>query len=177
MNKALSFLLSSIRKIELAVCFLGLAVSTGLIFAAVANRYWLHLEIMWLNDLAQYSFVFFMFLAFAVTTREEGHVAVNIFPDKIFHNRPVGRAIYNIFLRILSLAIFCILLPVVYKFMLRAIKYPEYGTLVRWFNTSWLQIGLFFSFILVLIHMLILLQEDIIKYIKISKTHYLRKRN
>jgi succinate dehydrogenase hydrophobic anchor subunit len=48
-----------------------------------------------------------------------------------------------------------------YKFMKRAAKYPEYGTLVRWFNTSWLQITLFIALFLVLIHLLVITWRDI----------------
>ena len=50
---------------------------------------------------------------------------------------------------------------VAYKFMKRAAKYPEYGTLVRWFNTSWLQITLFIALVLVLIHLLVIIGRDI----------------
>ena len=76
----------------------------------------------------------------------------------------------------LSLVILGILLPAAYQFMVRAIKYPEYGTLVRWFNTSWLQIALFVSLILVLVHLLVILSSDIKEGIKVLHTHSQRER-
>jgi len=176
MKKALTALLNGIQKVEVTFCLLGLIITTLLICATVVNRYWLHLEIMWLNDLAQYCFVFFMFVAFAVTTWKEGHVAVNIFPSKLFQNKPVGGAFYKVFLELLSLAILGILLPVAYQFMVRAMKYPEYGTLVRWFNTSWLQIALFISLVLVLIHLLVILQRDLKEGLKVLRTHAQQER-
>jgi C4-dicarboxylate transporter, DctQ subunit len=174
-KKTLATLLNGIQKAEETICFLGLIVSTLLICSTVLNRYWLHLEIMWLNDLAQYCFVFFMFLAFAVTTVKKGHVSVDIFPTRFFRNKPLGGKFYNIFLEVLSIVILCIFLPGTYKFMLRAMQYPEYGTLVRWFNTSWLQIGLFFSFALVLIHLLVILRRDIKEALTILRTRSQRE--
>lgn len=170
-KKTLTSLLSGIQKVEETICFVGLTVCTLLICATVVNRYWLHLEIMWLNDLALYCFVLFMFFAFAVTTMKKGHVAVNIVSTKLFYNRPLGGAIYNIFLELLSLLIVLIFLPSVYHFMTRAMKYPQYGTLVRWFNTSWLQIGLFFAFTLVVFHLLVILQRDIKEVVRLLRTH------
>jgi len=40
-------------------------------------------------------------------------------------------------------------------------KYPEYGTLVRWFNTSWLQITLAIALLLILAHLLVIARRDI----------------
>ena len=176
MKKAMASLLNGIQKVEVTICLLGLIVTTLLICATVVNRYWLHLEIMWLNDFAQYCFVFFMFVAFAVTTWKEGHVAVNILPQKLFQDRPVGGALYKVFLKLLSLAVLGILLPVAYQFMVRALQYPQYGTLVRWFNTSWLQIALFISLVLVFIHLLVLLVRDSKEGFKVLQNHYRRKR-
>ena len=61
------------------------------------------------------------------------------------------------------------ILPIAYKFMKRAMKYPEYGTLVRWFNTSWLQITLFIALFLVLIHLLVIIGRDIADLYKMFK--------
>jgi len=176
MKKALTALLNGIQKGEMAICLIGLIISTLLICATVVNRYWLNFEIMWLNDLALYCFVFFMFVAFAVTTWKEGHVSVDLFRKRVLKNRPVGGAFYKVFLEVLSLVILGILLPVAYQFMLRAIKYPEYGTLVRWFNTSWLQIALFISLVLVLVHLLAILRRDIKECVKVLHAHSPRER-
>ena len=150
-----------IQTAEGAVCVIGLFVTTLLIFAQVLNRYLLHFEIMWLSDLALYIFVFFMLIAAAYATWNEGHVAVDFLRDRIIRGRPRVAAAYRLGLNLLALAALWSILPVAYKFMKRAAKYPEYGTLVRWFNTSWLQITLFIALFLVLIHLLVITGRDI----------------
>ncbi len=150
-----------IQTVEGAVCVIGLFVTTLLIFAQVLNRYLLQFEIMWLSDLALYIFVFFMLIAAAYATWNEGHVAVDFLRDRISRGRPRVGAAYQLGLNLLALAALWSILPVAYKFMKRAVKYPEYGTLVRWFNTSWLQITLFIALFLVTIHLLVIIRRDI----------------
>lgn len=151
---------------QVIICSIGLILTTLLIFAQVINRYWLHFEIMWFGDLALYLFIFFMFVAAAITTWREGHVAVDVFRDRITKGKPTAAAIYRVFLVVLSIAILGVLLPIAYQFMLRAMKYPEYGTLVRWFNISWLQITLFFALAFVLLHLLVIARRDIAELIR-----------
>ena len=160
--------LNIIAIIENTICAIGLWVTTILIFCAIVNRYWLHLPIMWFNDLALYCFIFFMLITSALTTRERGHTSVDVFRQKYFEGKPKANAIYSIFLNIISIVVVLIFLPVTWKFMLRAIKYPEYGTLVRWFNTSWLMSSLFIAIILILIHLFTLLVKDVNKLRKIN---------
>ncbi len=150
-----------IQTAEGVICVIGLFVTTLLIFAQVLNRYLLHFEIMWLSDLALYIFVFFMLIAAAYSTWNEGHVAVDFLRDRIVQGRPRVAAAYRLVLNLLALAALWSILPIAYKFMKRAAKYPEYGTLVRWFNTSWLQITLFIALFLVLIHLLVIIGRDI----------------
>jgi C4-dicarboxylate transporter, DctQ subunit len=154
-------LLGAIKSAETAICGVGLIITTLLIFAQVVNRYVLHFEIMIFNDLALYIFVFFMLLAAAYTTWNEGHVAVDMFREWLVRGRPVAAEVYRVFLVLLSIGILCLLLPVAYQFMRKAVQYPEYGTLVRWFNTSWLQILVFWSLLLVLLHLLVIARRDI----------------
>jgi C4-dicarboxylate transporter, DctQ subunit len=154
-------LLGAIKSAETAICGVGLIITTLLIFAQVVNRYVLHFEIMIFNDLALYTFVFFMLLAAAYTTWNEGHVAVDMFREWLVRGRPVAAEVYRVFLVLLSIGILCLLLPVAYQFMRKAVQYPEYGTLVRWFNTSWLQILVFWSLLLVLLHLLVIARRDI----------------
>ena len=154
-------LLGAIKSAETAICGVGLLLTTLLIFAQVINRYLLHFEIMIFNDLALYTFVFFMLIAAAYTTWNEGHVAVDMFRERMVKGRPVAAAAYRVVLLLLSIVILCVLLPIAYAFMRRAIEYPEYGTLVQWFNTSWLQILVFWSLLLVLLHMLVIARRDI----------------
>jgi TRAP-type C4-dicarboxylate transport system permease small subunit len=161
-----SRLLGAIKAAETAICGVGLIITTLLIVAQVINRYILHFEIMILNDLALYTFVFFMLLAAAYTTWNEGHVAVDVFREWLVKGRPVAAAVYRVSLVFLSIATLCLLLPIAYAFMRRAMEYPEWGTLVRWFNTSWLQILVFWSLLLVLLHLLVIARRDVAQLIQ-----------
>ena len=156
-------LLRLIAVIENTVCSIGVWLTTILIFCAVINRYFLHFPIMWLNDFALYTFIFFMLIAASLTTRERGHTAVDVFRQKVFTQKTRANQLYGIFLDIISIVIVLIFLPIARKFMINAMKYPEYGTLVRWFNTSWLRVTLFFAFVLILIHLVTFLVNDIVK--------------
>ncbi len=146
---------------ENVVCAIGLSATTLLIFAQVVNRYWLHFEIMILGDLALYCFIFFMFIAAAVATWNETHVSVDILRAKVLQGKPMSLAIHRVAMVLLSIGILCLFLPQAHKFLLRAIEYPEYGTLVRWFNTSWLMGTFAFGMILVLLHLLVLAVRDV----------------
>ncbi|MQY74460.1 MAG: TRAP transporter small permease subunit [Clostridia bacterium] len=155
--------LKIISIVENILCAIGLWLTTILIFCAIINRYFLHFPIMWFNDMALYCFILFMLVVASLTTREKGHISVDIFRQKFFNGKPRADNIYSIFLNIVSIIILITFLPLTWKFMLRAIKYPEYSTLVRWFNTSWLVSVLFISMILILIHLVALLAKDISK--------------
>ncbi len=165
-KSVLKRMLHGVQTTQVIICTIGLILTTLLIFAQVINRYWLHLEIMWFGDLALYFFIFFMFVAAAITTWREGHVAVDVVRDRVTKGKPTAAAIYRAFLVVLSIAILGVLLPIAYQFMLRAMKYPEYGTLVRWFNISWLQITLFFALAFVLLHLLVIARRDIAELIR-----------
>lgn len=165
-----SVILGAIKSAETAICGVGLLLTTLLIFAQVLNRYVLHFEIMILNDLALYTFIFFMLIAAAYTTWHEGHVAVDVFREFLVRGRPIAAAAYRVFLVLLSIFILCLVLPVAYTFMRRAIQYPEYGTLVRWFNTSWLQILVFLSLLFVLLHLLVIVWRDIGELVQTIRT-------
>lgn len=163
---ALKSVLNGVQAAEAIICVVGLMITTLLIFAQVMNRYFLHFEIMWFSDLALYVFIFFMLIAAAVATWREGHVAVDFLRDRIVKGRPVVAAIYRVFLDVICIAALCTILPPAYRFMKRAMKYPEYGTLVRWFNTSWLQITLYIALLLVLVHLLVITARDTGELIK-----------
>lgn len=169
-------LLKAIELIELNFCLITMSATTLLICATVFNRYIFHYEIMWLNDAALYVFVSFMFVAFAVCAYREGHISIDMFWKKAFRNTAKGTAFYRLFLVALSIAILVIFLPTAYRFMLRAMQYPEYGTLIRWFNTSWLQIFLFVCLILCLLHLLVILARDLKEFVKVLQTKSPRRR-
>ncbi|GAI82184.1 unnamed protein product, partial [marine sediment metagenome] len=124
-----------IKIFENVITFVGVWLTTILIFVQVINRYWLHLEIMGLGDLALYVFVFFALLSIGLATREKGNTALDMFSTTILKNNPKNQYIHKIVINITSLILVGIFLFLSYKFMARAIKYPEYGTIIRWFNT------------------------------------------
>lgn len=149
-----------IQTAEAIICSIGLILCTSFIFIQVLNRYWLHFPIMWLSDLALYCFIFFMLIAAALTTWNEGHIAMDYFHDKAFNGKPRGVAIHHASMVIIAIALVVIFLPQAYKFLLKALKYPQYGTIVCWFNTSWLQMTLFVALVLVLIHLVVIMRRD-----------------
>ncbi len=168
MKKMVMFLIHVVTLIENFVCSVGLVVTTFLVFAQVVNRYWLHYEIMWLSDMALYLFVFSMLMAISLTTREEGHTAVDIFGELYFGKNRKVKAMYKMVLNCISLVILISFYSPVYKFTLRAIKYPEYGTLVRWFNTSWLAESMFVMLLLCIFHIGHILIKQIIDFYRIT---------
>lgn len=146
---------------EETISSLGLMGATLLVVAQVFNRYFLHLEIMWFSDLALYCATFFLLVTCAVSTAREGNVAVDYFREKVISKEPRAIAIYRVFIGITSIIVLYTFLPAAYEFMSRAMKYPEYGTLVRWFNTSWLQITLFIVAALIFMHLIVIAFRDI----------------
>jgi len=157
-------ILNIITIIEDCICVIGIWLTTILTFFAIVNRYFLRLPIMWLNDLALYCFIFFMLIAAALTSREGEHTSVGIFREKFFKGKPKFNFFHSIIIDIISIIVVLIFLHVTWQFMLQAIKYPQYGTLVRWFNASWLISTLFFTIILILIHSLTSLVINIGKF-------------
>ena len=153
-----------IRFFENVVSAIGLVAITVLVFVQVLNRYMLHFEIMWLSDLALYIFIFTTFIAIGLTTRENGHTSVEVFADMVFKNKPRGHKAYGIFLIGISLVTVLVFGQPTLHFAGRALQYEQLGTLVRWFNTSWLMEMLFVSIALCLLHLLYGLACDIVKF-------------
>ena len=143
-----------IGKIEDIACFTGLMLCSCLVFLQVLNRYLLHYEIMWIGDLSLYIYVPLLFLTIAMAARENAHTTVDVFIDIAFKDRQTGLLIYRIGVNVIVLVILLYLLPLGHKLFLHALKYPEYGTLVTWFNTSWHRETLYIVLILCSIHTL-----------------------
>jgi len=165
-KSAVKWILSVIQTTEGVIGVIGVLATTLLIFGDVLNRYWLHFEIMGIGDLALYFFIFYMFVIAAFATWKEGHVSVDFLRDRIMKKGPIVAASYRVFLVVLATVILGFLLPKAYEFMMTAIKYPEYGTLIRWFNQSWLQITYFVALVFVSVHLVIIAQRDIRELIK-----------
>lgn len=150
-----------IQRTEEAACAVGLSLTTLLIFLQVVNRYWLHFEIMIFGDLGLYCFIFFMFVAAPLATWSQSHVTVDVFRETALKKKPVALAIHTVVIAVLSIIVLCLFLPQAHTFLLRAVQYPEYGTLVRWFNTSWLMIAFAVCMLLVLVHLVVIAVRDI----------------
>ena len=163
---ALKKALRGTEVVELVISIIGLVLCSSLVFIQVVNRYFLHFRIMWLGDLALYTFIGFMFISAAVCTWKEGHIAIDFFHDRAFKGKPRGIALHRATIVLLTIVVVCIFLPQTFQYMMRAFKYPQWGTLVTWFNISWLQESLFVAFVLVLIHLVVLAQRDTANAIK-----------
>lgn len=167
----LEFFNRALSTLEKWICSAGLLTSTLLVFAQVLNRHWIHYEIMWLGDLALYIFVFSYILAIAFTASQKGHISVEMLKTKLLTGKPTGLAVYNLSMDLLSLIVILVFAIPVYEFFQRSLKYPEYGTLVRWFNTGWLSYALFAVVILSSVHLLQHLSDDIKEMNRSKKAH------
>ena len=129
-----------------------LILTTLLAFAQVVNRYCLHLQIMGIGDLALYCYVITLFSTLALTTKENGHTAVEMLQRKLVGNNPRANRRYNVGKYIISLMVLLLFLGPLWNFFTDAMKYPEYGILIRWFNMSWLVYILFAAWVLAIYH-------------------------
>jgi TRAP-type C4-dicarboxylate transport system permease small subunit len=163
-------LIHYISVLENIFCFSALLICSALVVAQVINRYLLHYEIMWLGDLALYLFVPFLIYSIVLTTREQHHTSVDIFLDIAFENRPTALKIYKIVLNIAVLLILIYLIPMAYELFLNAVKYPKYGTLVTWFNSSWTRELVLIAFILCMFHTLHHIAMQVGDVIKIHRS-------
>jgi len=150
-----------VRIAEDVVTITCLWLCTFLIFLQVINRYLLHFEfVLGLGDLGLYCFVFLALVSVAVTTREKEHTSLDML-SRMFKNSTKKKYFYRVIIKITSLIFVGIFLPLSYKFTLSALKYPQYGTIVRWFNKSWLMETVFIMGILVFFHLLYQLLYEI----------------
>ena len=143
-----------VRYLENTICTIGLLGTTSLVTFQILNRFWLRLSIKWINDFSLFIFIFFAFFAITLTTREDGHTSVDMFVDFAFEDKPIGKAIYYLFTRILCIITVAFFLLPCYYFALDAYQYPQPGNLVRWFNESWLMESLFITMVLSLLHLI-----------------------
>lgn len=152
MKKWYLYLIRLIGWMEDGICYAGLMVCSLLVFFQVLNRYLLHFEIMWIGDLTLYLYVPFMLLAIAMTAREKGHTTVDVFVDIFFKDRPRALRVYQAGINLVVLVVILYLLPLGHKLFINAAMYPQYGTLVTWFNTSWNRELLYIVLILCAVH-------------------------
>ncbi len=139
--------------LENLLCASGIIFATVFTVIQIVNRYWLHFEIMWISDLVLYVFVLAAIISIAITTREDAHTAVDVFVARMFRGKKASR-ISKILINSASLGIIWLLMPIFYAYFLRALKFDEWGTLVPWFNTSWLVEAIFVMFVLCVFHII-----------------------
>ncbi|HCR37981.1 MAG TPA: hypothetical protein DIV80_00625 [Synergistaceae bacterium] len=147
--------------IENFVCYTGILGVTFLVFFNVLNRYLFRFEIMWVGDFSLYIFMIFVFACIVFTTREQGHTSVEVLLQRIGEKFPGTAKPFRLFLMILSFVTALIFTIPVLHFAQRSMRYPQWGTLVRWFNTSWIMQAMFIMMILILAHMIRLLIIEI----------------
>lgn len=137
---------------ELFLASCGLLVTVLLIFCQVINRYWLHYEIMWINDFALYIFIFTIYISIPYGASQKTHIAVDVLPDVFYRNSKVKRAVFEIFKSTITIVMIFGMVGPTWTLVKRALKYPEYATLIRWFNMNWLTHAMGVMVILVILH-------------------------
>ena len=148
----ISMCLRGIEKIENALCYIGLLGITYLTCILVINRYFIHYEVMWLGDFTQYLFVFMSLCAIAFTTRDDAHTSVDILSQVFLAGKPRAMRAYKIVIHILTLITLGYFHAPMLQFAARALKHPSYGTMVPWFNTSWLIASCYIMLLLCILH-------------------------
>ena len=151
MKKAYLAFVAFLALFENAISALGLIFATVFTVVQIVNRYWLHYEIMWLSDLTLYIFVLGAIFSAALTTREDAHICVDVFVGLLCKGEKAVK-LSKIIINVVSLGILLIIMPLFYAYFLRALKFAEWGTLVRWFNASWLVECIFVMFVLNIFH-------------------------
>jgi len=151
MKKAYLSFVALIAFLEDAIASVTLMIATILTVAQIINRYWLRIEVMWIADLSLYIFIIGAIFSVAITTRMESHVGVDLFLE-VLGKREKTLKFTKIIINLVSLGILIMVLPLFYSFFLRSLRFPEWGTLVRWFNTSWLVQCVFVMFVLNIFH-------------------------
>ena len=167
---AFKWILHGVQQSEAVIGFATLLLTTFLIFASVANRYALHFPALGLNDLALYSFIIFMFAAGAFATWRESHISVDYFYQRALKGKPRAIAIHSVCIVVISIVLASVFLDRAHNVLLRALKYSEYGSLVRWFNESWLVVVFFVAICLILLHLLVILRRDIGELVAICRS-------
>jgi len=153
MKKAYLSFFALVTFLEDAIASVTLMIATILTVAQIINRYWLRIEIMWIADLSLYIFIIGAIFSVAITTRMESHVGVDLFLE-LLGKREKTLKFTKIVINLVSLTILIMVLPLFYAFFLRSLRFAEWGTLVRWFNTSWLVQCVFVMFVLNIFHVI-----------------------
>lgn len=150
MRKIIDFL----TKIEFVAASIGLCVAIVLTFCQVVNRYWLNFEIMWISDLALFVFIFTIYIAISYGASQKTHIAVDMLPEYLCGDSPVKKHLFQIFKYAVSIAMVLGMVSPAWKQIKRAYRYPEFATLIRWFNMSWFFYAMGAMMVLTILHYL-----------------------
>lgn len=143
-----------LTKIEIILGSTGLCASIVLTFCQVVNRYWLNFEIMWISDLALYIFIFTVYVAISYGASQKTHIAVDMLPEYLCGDSPMKKNAFEIFKYAATIVMVLGMAGPAWRLMKRAFRYPEFATLIRWFNMSWFVYALGLMMILTIIHCL-----------------------
>jgi len=131
-----------------------LALTTLLACIQVFNRYLLHFEIMGIGDLYVYIYVICLYASLAYTTKVGGHTAVEVLQNFLKRRSPRASRLHGLAMQACSLMILLFFLSPASHTFRDAIRFPEWSTLVPWFNVSWLAYAMLLSLCLCVYHML-----------------------
>lgn len=145
--------LDVLGRVEDLLCSCGLIFCTFATIFQIINRYWLHIEIVWIGEFLLYVFTLTVILSIVITTRENAHTNVDILIKAIAKRSHRLAFVLNCVLNAASILTVVLLIPIFGKYALKAHRYPEWGALCPWFNASWLIEAVFVMFLLSACHM------------------------
>ncbi len=143
---------SRLADFELLLSAFGLGIAIVLNFCQVVNRYWLHYEVMWLGDLMLYIFIISIYGAITYASAVKAHISVDIIPEAYCKNNKLKTEIYSFFKNTITLVMILAFCPSVWSVFKRSIMYPEYATMVRWFNLGWLSYAMAAMVVMAVVH-------------------------
>jgi TRAP-type C4-dicarboxylate transport system permease small subunit len=100
------------RLLRLVILVFYSAIVVLVVFQ-VLNRFWLHIPIVWVSDLAVICFIWLGFLTAALAVRQDGHFRMSLLLD-IFREGAARRAL-ELFAVLMALTIFGLLLYTGYE--------------------------------------------------------------
>lgn len=121
-----------------------------LTFLSVVLRYWFGVSAVWFNELLWHLFGMSFLLSTAYTLKEDGHVRVDIFYNRL---SPKTKAVIDLIFTVLFLMPLCVLIIYYgYKYTLSSINYHESsdspnGLPYRFLIKSVIPIGFFLLFL------------------------------
>lgn len=123
-------LIASLVRIQEALGTLLLAIFFLAILAQISARY-LAIPLLWTEELANYSFIWAVFMGASVMIHHKAHFAFNFFRDK-FSGRTA--AVYDAFI---SVVLLCFTVPMAYYGVIVTTSFWHYN----WITLPWVKMG------------------------------------